>query len=75
MNIDLSQSELNELIYALGFTQMNGQFQNKEVANRLDCKLYVALIAENARIEKQLEQDRLDHDMNFKRAYARSGNY
>ena len=75
MNVELNQSELNELIYALGFTQMNGKLQNKEVADRLDSKLYAALVAENARIEKQLEQDRLDHDMNFKRAYMSSGNY
>ena len=75
MNVDLNQSELNELIYALGFTQMNGKLQNKEVADKLDSKLYAALVTENARIEKQLEQDRLDHDMNFKRAYARSSNY
>jgi hypothetical protein len=75
MNIDLNQSELNELVYALGFTQMNGKLQNKEVANKLDSKLYEALVKENARISKQLEQDQLDHDMNFKKAYARSGNY
>jgi hypothetical protein len=75
MNIELNQAELNELIYALGFTQMNGKLVNESVANKLDSKLYEALVKENARIEKQLEQDKLDHDMNFKRAYARLGNY
>jgi hypothetical protein len=54
---------------------MNGKLQNKEVASKLDSKLYEALVKENARISKQLEQDQLDHDMNFKRAYAKSGNY
>jgi hypothetical protein len=52
MTVDLNQSELNELIYALGFTQMNGKLQNKEVADKLDSKLYAALVAENSRIEK-----------------------
>ena len=75
MNINLNQSELNELIYALGITQMHGKLQNKEVADKLDSKLYNALVIENARIEEQLEQDKLDHELNFKRAYARLGNY
>lgn len=75
MNIDFTQSELNELIYALGFTQMNGKLLNKEVADRLDTKLYKALVTENLRIEEQLEQDKIRHEMNFKRKFAQYGDY
>lgn len=75
MNIELNQAELNELIYALGFTQMNGRLINKSVADKLDSKLYEALVKENMRLEQQLEQDQIRHDMNFKRAYARQGDY
>jgi hypothetical protein len=75
MNIELNQAELNELIYALGFTQMNGRLINKSVADKLDSKLYEALVKENNRIDEQLEADKLRHDMNFKRAYASQGDY
>ena len=75
MNIELNQAELNELIYALGFTQMNGRLMNKSVADKLDSKLYEALVKENMRLERQLEQDQIRHDMNFKRAYASQGDY
>jgi hypothetical protein len=75
MNIELNQAELNELIYALGFTQMNGRLINKSVADKLDSKLYEALVKENMRLERQLEQDQIRHDMNFKRAYASQGDY
>jgi hypothetical protein len=75
MNIELNQAELNELIYALGFTQMNGRLINKSVADKLDSKLYEALVKENMRLEQQLEDDKLRHDMNFKRAYASQGDY
>ena len=75
MNIELNQAELNELIYALGFTQMNGRLINKSVADKLDSKLYEALVKENMRLEQQLEQDQIRHDMNFKRTYASQGNY
>lgn len=82
MKIELNQAELNELIYALGFTQMNGKLCNKEVANKLDSKLYEALVAENNRIEKwneyvnqKCEEDAIRHELNFKRNYAYKGDY
>ncbi len=75
MNIELNQAELNELIYALGFTQMNGRLINKSVAEKLDSKLYEALVKVNMRLEQQLEEDAIRHDMNFKRAYASQGDY
>jgi hypothetical protein len=53
MRVELSQSELNELIYALGFTQMYGKLRNEKVANQLDTKLYRALAIENARLESE----------------------
>ncbi len=75
MNIDLTQSEMNELIYALGITQMHGKMQRKDIAERVSDKLYRALAVENVRIEKQLEEDSIRHDMNFKRRYIQYGDY
>jgi hypothetical protein len=54
---------------------MNGRLINKSVADKLDSKLYEALVKENMRLEQQLEDDKLRHDMNFKRAYASQGDY
>ena len=51
MNIELNQAELNELIYALGFTRMNGKLVNESVANKLDSKLYEALVNSIKRLE------------------------
>lgn len=75
MRVELSQAELNELIYALGYTQMYGKLLNKEVADRLDDKLYKALATENLRIQDQLEQDEIRHEMNFKRKFIQYGDY
>jgi len=75
MNIDLTQSEMNELIYALGIAQMHGKMQRKDIAEQVSDKLYRALAVENVRIEKQLEEDSIRHDMNFKRRYIQYGDY
>ena len=75
MNIDLTQSEMNELIYALGIAQMHGKMQRKDIAEQVSDKLYRALAVENVRIEKQLEDDSISHDMNFKRRYIQHGDY
>jgi hypothetical protein len=75
MNIDFTQSEMNELIYALGIAQMHGKMQRTEIADQVEGKLYRALAVENVRLEKQLEHDSFVHDMNFKRRYIQTGNY
>jgi hypothetical protein len=75
MNISLTQSEMNELIYALGIAQMHGKMMRKDIAEQVSNKLYRALAVENVRLEKQLEQDNIVHDMNFKRRYIETGNY
>ena len=75
MNISLTQSEMNELIYALGIAQMHGRMMRKDIAEQVSNKLYRALAVENVRLEKQLEQDNIVHDMNFKRRYIETGNY
>jgi hypothetical protein len=75
MNINLTQSEMNELIYALGIAQMHGKMVRKDIAEQVSNKLYRALAVENVRLEKQLEQDNIVHDMNFKRRYIETGNY
>jgi len=75
MNIDFTQSEMNELIYALGIAKLNGRLINKDIADQAEGKLYRALAVENVRLEKVLEQDSLVHDMNFKTKYIQTGNY
>ena len=75
MNVNLTQSELNELVYALGFAKLEARMLRKDVADKLESKLYRALAVENVRLEKQLEQDNIVHDMNFKRRYIETGNY
>jgi hypothetical protein len=75
MNISLTQSEMNELIYALGIAQMHGKMMRKDIAEQVSSKLYRALAVENVRLEQQLEQDSIVHDMNFKRRYIETGNY
>ena len=71
----LNITELNELIYSLGVAEMKGSFINKEVNNRLRNELTTELEKRNKELEEQLERDQIRHDMNFKRAYHRLGDY
>jgi len=75
MNIDFTQSEMNELIYALGIAQLHGKMLRKDIAEPVSDKLYRALALENERIDKQLEHDSIVHNLEFKRKYIQSGNY
>jgi len=75
MNIDFTQSEMNELIYALGIAKLEGRLLRKDIADQVEGKLYRALAVENVRLEKVLEQDSLVHDMEFKTKYIQTGNY
>jgi hypothetical protein len=75
MNIDFTQSEMNELIYALGIAQMHGKMLRKDIAEQVSDKLYRALALENERIDKQLEHDSIVHNLEFKRKYIQSGKY
>jgi len=75
MNINLTQAELNELIYALGIAQINGKMIRKDVFEQLDDKLFKALVAENLRIKEQIEQDKIRRELNFKRNFVRHGDY
>ena len=75
MNIDFTQSEMNELIYALGIAQMHGKMLRKDIAEQVSDKLYRALALENERIDKQLEHDAIVHNLEFKRNYIQNGNY
>jgi hypothetical protein len=75
MSIDFTQSEMNELIYALGIAQMHGKMMRKDIAEQVSDKLYRALALENERIDKQLEHDSIVHNLEFKRNYIQNGNY
>jgi hypothetical protein len=75
MSIDFTQSEMNELIYALGIAQMHGKMLRKDIAEQVSDKLYRALALENERIDKQLEHDSIVHNLEFKRKYIQSGKY
>jgi hypothetical protein len=75
MNIDFTQSEMNELIYALGITQLHGKMLRKDIAEQVSDKLYRALALENERLDKVLEHDTIVHNLEFKRKYIQSGKY
>ncbi len=75
MNIDFTQSEMNELIYALGIAQMHGKMLKKDIAQQVSDKLYRALALENERLDRVLEHDSIVHDMNFKTKYIQSGHF
>jgi hypothetical protein len=75
MNIDFTQSEMNELIYALGIAQMHGKMMRKDIAEQVSDKLYRALALENERLDKVLEHDAIVHNLEFKSNYIQNGNY
>lgn len=61
----LNVTELNELIYSLGISEMKGSFVNKEVNNRLRNKLTTELEKRNAELAEQCEKDKLDRSMSM----------
>ncbi len=75
MNISLCQSELNELIYALGIAQVKGTLIRKDIATRLEKTLRDALDKENERIEQQIQEDEIRHELSLSRKYAFKANY
>jgi len=52
MNIDLTQSEMNELIYALGIAKLEGRMIRKDIADQVEGKLYRALAVENVHLNE-----------------------
>ena len=75
MNISLCQSELNELIYALGIAQMKGTLIRKDIATRLEKTLRDALDKENERIEREVKQDEIYRELSLSRKYAFKNEY
>ncbi len=75
MNISLCQSELNELIYALGIAQVKGTLIRKDIATRLEKTLRDALDKENERIEREVKQDEIRRELSLSRKYAFKANY
>ena len=82
MKVELSMSELNELIYGLGIAQFSGKLVNKEVASKLEMKLRDELDKEikrqdewDAYVKQKCEEDAIRHEFNFKRNYAYKGDY
>jgi hypothetical protein len=75
MNISLCQSELNELIYALGIAQVKGTLIRKDIATRLEKTLRDALDKENERIEQQIQEDEIRRELSLSRKYAFKSNY
>lgn len=61
----LNVTELNELIYSLGISEMKGSFVNKEVNNRLRNKLTTELEKRNTELAEQCEKDKLDRSMSM----------
>ena len=75
MNISLCQSELNELIYALGIAQVKGTLIRKDIATRLEKTLRDALDKENERIEREVKQDEIYRELSLSRKYAFKNEY
>ena len=75
MNISLCQSELNELIYALGIAQVKGTLIRKDIATRLEKTLRDALDKENERIEREVKQDEIRRELSLSRKYAFKNEY
>jgi hypothetical protein len=71
----LNVTELNELIYSLGVAELKGSYVNKEVNNRLRNKMTTELEKRNIELDEQCAKDKIEHDLNFKRAYYRIGDY
>ena len=68
-------TELRELINCIDTAEDWDLLIDKEVIAKLKDKLQAEYNAKNEVLERQLEEDKLNHEMNFKNAYARLGDY
>jgi Fe-S cluster biosynthesis and repair protein YggX len=80
--IELSQQELNDLYYCI--ETINRKDFRPDMSERLNLlgdkigeEVYKLAKQQTYQewVEKQLEEDKLNHEMNFKRAFARHGDY
>lgn len=69
-------SELNDIYYALGkvLEDSNATFRHDEV-ERLQLKIWKKAEQLDADIQKQIEQDEIHRNLNFKHNFAREGDY
>jgi len=80
IRLDLNVRELNDMYYALGMLLVDGTKEVIGLSPRkqysdLQDKIWESMVEINKHIDIQLEQDKLDHDMQFKSSYAKHGNY
>jgi hypothetical protein len=66
-------TELRELINCID--NIEDWLVDKEVLVKIRNRFYAEYVAKNEVLEKQLEEDKLNHEMNFKNAYAKIGDY
>lgn len=73
--IKLSQQELNDLYYCI--ETINRKDFRPDMSERLNLlgDTIGNEIYRLAAMERQLEEDKLNHEMNFKRVFARHGDY
>jgi hypothetical protein len=80
IRLDLNVNELNNMYYALGMLLVDGAKETIGLAprkqyNDLQDKIWKSIVEINKHIDIQLEQDKLDHDMQFKSSYIQHGDY
>lgn len=87
VEMQLSQKELNELYYVLGSALRHhkekgensdfvfmGVSVSENLLTRIGDEIY-KLAKKQEAFEEQLAQDKLNHDLNFKRKFAKYGDY
>ena len=75
--MDLNVRELNDLYYALGKLLQDGtkEVYRRNEMSQLQDKVWKKLVELNSKIDKQIEQDKIHHELNYKYKLAKHGNY
>ena len=78
--ISLNVKELNNIYYALGMLLVDGTKETIGLAPRkeysdLQDKIWESMVEINKRIDNQCEQDKVNHDLNFKSKFIEHGDY
>ena len=80
IRVDLNETELNDLYYAIGKLLQDGTqetigFAPRKQFENLHSKIWDKCKALNERIDEQVQRDLLDHNLGFKSAYIKHGDY
>ena len=77
INVNLNVSELNDLYYAIGKLLQDGtkEVYRRNEMSQLQDKVWKKLVELNSKIDKQIEQDKIHHELNYKYKLAKHGDY